>query len=177
MNAPLYGLLAEFATADALLAAVRCARENGCRVVDAYAPFAVEGLAEAAGSRSNSVPLWTFLGAIAGGAGAYFLQWYSAVVDYPVNVGGRPLHSWPSFIPATFELAVLGGAFAAVIGMLRANGLPRLVHPLFGAPEFDLASRNRFFLCLPASDPTFHLGRLRQMLAGLEPLMVCEVRP
>jgi hypothetical protein len=175
MSAPPYGLLAEFATADALLAAVRCARENGCREVDAYAPFAVEGLAEAAGFRANSVPLWTFLGAILGGAGAYFLQWYSAVVDYPVNVGGRPLHSWPSFIPATFELTILGAALAAVIGMLTQNGLPRLNHPLFDVPEFDLATRNRFFLCLTARDPAFDAEASRRFLDGLGPLLICEV--
>ncbi|GAB3401076.1 DUF3341 domain-containing protein [Massilia agilis] len=174
MSAP-YGLLAEFATADLLLAAVRRARENGCRQVEAYAPFAVDGLAEALGFRSHAVQAWTFAGAVAGGLGTYLLQWYSAVIDYPLNIGGRPLDSWPSFIPPTFELAVLGAAFAAVLSMLIANGLPRLVHPLFGAPEFDLASRNRFFLCLRASDPTYHVGRSRQMLDDLHPLLLREV--
>jgi hypothetical protein len=175
MTRALYGLLVEFATADALLAAVRRARDNGCRELEAYSPFPIEGLAEELGFRSHAVPAFTFGGALVGGLGAYFLQWYSAVVDYPINVGGRPLNSWPSFLPATFELAVLGAAIAAVIGMLVANGLPRLVHPLFGAPEFDLATRNRFFLCLPASDPTFHIGRSRQMLAELSPLLLVEV--
>lgn len=174
MSAP-YGLLAEFATADLLLAAVRRARENGCRQVEAYAPFAVDGLAEALGFRSHAVQAWTFAGAVVGGLGTYLLQWYSAVIDYPLNIGGRPLDSWPSFIPPTFELAVLGAAFAAVLSMLIANGLPRLVHPLFGAPEFDLASRNRFFLCLRASDPTYHVGRSRQMLDDLHPLLLREV--
>jgi hypothetical protein len=177
VSAAPYGLLAEFATADALLAAVRCARENGCRQVDAYSPFAIEGLAEELGFRSQGVQAWALVGALIGGIGTYLLQWYTAVIDYPLNIGGRPLNSWPSFIPATFEIAILGGAFGALIAMFAANGLPRLIHPLFGAPEFDLATRNRFFLCLPASDPTYHLGRCKQMLEGLQPLMLREVAP
>lgn len=175
MSAQPYGLLAEFATADALKAAVRRARENGCREVEAYTPFAVEGLDEEIGFRSHVVQFWTTIGALVGGIGTYMLQWYSAVVDYPLNIGGRPLHSWPSFIPPTFEIAVLGGAFGAVIATFWASGLPKLVHPLFSAPEFDLATRNRFFLCLRASDPTYHLGRSVQMLADLQPLMMREV--
>jgi hypothetical protein len=175
MSAAAYGMLAEFVTADALLAAVRRARENGCRQVEAYSPFSIEGMDEAVGFRSRAVPAWTFAGGVAGGLGTFLLQWYSAVIDYPLNIGGRPLDSWPSFIPATFELAVLGAAFAAVLSMLAANGLPRLVHPLFGVPEFDLATRNRFFLCLRASDPTYHAGRNRQMLEELHPLLLREV--
>jgi hypothetical protein len=175
MSARPYGLLAEFATAEALLAAVRRARENGCRQVEAYSPFSIDELPEALGFRSRTVQAWTFAGAVMGGLGTYLLQWYSAVIDYPLNIGGRPLNSWPSFIPPTFELTVLGAAVAAVLSMLVANGLPRLVHPLFSVPEFDLATRNRFFLCLLASDPTYHVGRSRQMLADLHPLLLREV--
>lgn len=144
---PLHGVLAEFATADLLLAAARASREAGY-AAEAYTPFPVEGLAEALGFTANRIPLVTFLGGLAGGLGGYLLQWYSAVIDYPLNIGGRPLHSWPAFIPATFALTILGAAVAAVIGMLLANRLPRLNHPLFEIREFDLASRNRFFLCL-----------------------------
>lgn len=171
----IYGLLAEFTTADALLAAARQAREQGYRHVEAYSPFAIEGLGEAVGLPRNRVPLIALLGGLAGGLGTYFLQWYSAVIDYPVNVGGRPLHSWPSFIPPTFELTILGAAFAAVIGMLVLNGLPRLYHPLFNVPEFDLATRNRFFLCLPARDPKFETEHAKEFLQGLQPLLVREV--
>ncbi|HEY8100692.1 MAG TPA: DUF3341 domain-containing protein [Burkholderiaceae bacterium] len=171
----IYGLLAEFTTADALLAAVRQAREQGYQHVEAYSPFAIEGLDEAIGLPRNRVPLIALLGGIAGGLGTYFLQWYSAVIDYPINVGGRPLHSWPSFIPPTFELTILGAAFAAVIGMLVLNGLPRLYHPLFNVPEFDLATRNRFFLCLPARDPAFEIDRAKKFLQGLQPLLMREV--
>jgi hypothetical protein len=175
MSASLYGLLAEFETPEALLAGVRRMREEGFRKVEAYAPFPVEGLAEAIGFEDSRVPLAALIGGIAGGAGTYFLQWYAATIDYPLNIGGRPLHSWPSFIPATFELTILGAALATVLCMLMANGLPALRHPLFDVPQFDLASRNRFFLCVPARDPVFDAARCRQLLAELDPLLVCEV--
>jgi Protein of unknown function (DUF3341) len=175
MSAPVYGLLAEFATAEALLGAARAAREHGYAQFEAYAPFAVEGLDELVGLKRNHVPLLTLLGGIAGGAATYFLQWYSAVIDYPINIGGRPLHSWPSFLPATFEITILGAALAAVIGMLVLNGLPQLYHPLFAVEEFELATRNRFFLCLPARDPAFDLARSSALLHGLDPLLLREV--
>jgi hypothetical protein len=171
----LYGLAAEFATADELLEAVRKARADGYAQVEAYAPFPVEGMDELVGMKRNHVPLITLLGGLAGGAGTYFLQWYSAVIDYPINVGGRPLNSWPSFLPPTFEITVLGAALAAVIGMLALNGLPRLHHPLFALEEFALATRNRFFICLPARDPAFDPARGAQLLAGLKPLWQREV--
>lgn len=175
MSAPLYGLLAEFGTPGALLAAGRAARAHGYARFEAYAPFAVEGLDELVGLERNHVPLLTLLGGIAGGAGTYFLQWYSAVIDYPINVGGRPLHSWPSFLPATFEITILGAALAAVFGMLVLNGLPRLHHPLFEIEEFELATRNRFFLCLPARDPAFDLARSTELLRAMDPLLLREV--
>jgi hypothetical protein len=171
----LYGMLAEFPTADALCAAVRAARADGYEEVEAYSPFAIDGLGEQTGLRRNHVALVTLLGGVVGGAGTYFLQWYSAVIDYPLNIGGRPLHSWPSFIPATFEITILGAAVAAVFGMLLMNGLPRLHHPLFEIEEFELASRNRFFLCLPARDSVFVPARAKALLAGLDPLLVLEV--
>ncbi|WP_019143314.1 DUF3341 domain-containing protein [Noviherbaspirillum massiliense] len=175
MSASLYGLLAEFPTADALLAAATKARYEGYERHEAYAPFPVEGLDQAVGFRRNHVAFITLLGGIIGGAGTYFLQWYSAVVDYPINVGGRPFHSWPSFLPATFEITILGAALAAVFGMLALNGLPRLHHPLFDVPDFDLATRNRFFLFLPASDIVFDEARSRRFLEELQPLMIREV--
>jgi hypothetical protein len=170
-----HGVLAEFATANQLLAAAERARHAGFRSAEAYSPFPIEGLAEALGFGRNRVPLATLLGGIAGGAGTYFLLWYSAVVDYPFNIGGRPLHSWPSFVPPTFEITILGAAFAAVIAMLVMNGLPRLRHPLFDMPEFDLATRNRFFLYLPAEDSAWDASRAKALLDGLSPLMVKEV--
>jgi hypothetical protein len=172
---PLYGLVAEFADDKALVDAARRARAAGYRNVDAYAPFSVDGLSDALGFRTDRVALITLLGGLVGGVGGYFLQWYSAVIDYPINSGGRPLHSWPAFIPATFEMTVLGAALAAFFGMLILNGLPRLIHPIFNAPEFDLASRNRFFLCIEARDPRYEAGETRAFLEGLAPIRIAEV--
>jgi len=175
-DAPLYGVLAEFRTADALLEAAHAARSAGYAGVEAYSPFPIEGLSDALGFRQNRVPLMALLGGIAGGVGGYFMQWYSAVLSYPINVGGRPLHSWPSFVPPTFEITILGAALAAVIGMLAMNHLPRLRHPLFEMPEFDLASRNRFFLFLPADDPAYDEDAAREWLQALSPRCVTEQR-
>lgn len=170
----LYAVMAEFKTPEALLAAVRDARGR-YRDIDAYAPYAIDGLADALDFRSRGVQRLALLGGVAGGAGAYFLQWYTAVIDYPINSGGRPLHSWPAFVPATFELTVLGAALAIFFGLWALNGLPRLHHPIFNAPEFDLASRNRFFLAIRASDPDFDEDNVHAYLAGLHPLRVIEV--
>ena len=168
---PLYGVLAEFASADDLLAAARRVRAAGYVRAEAYAPFDVEGLAEALGFERSSVPFFTFCGALLGGLGGYAMQWYAAVIDYPVNIGGRPLHSWPMFMPVTFELAVLGGAIAAVV----ASGLPRLRHPIADAPDFELATRNRFFLCLRSDEPGFDRAAAEQLLDELRPLRRAEV--
>ena len=170
-----WGLMAEFASADELLAAARAARAAGYRQAEAYAPFPVEGLAEALGFRRNAIAPLTFAGALAGGAGGYFLQWYTAVVDYAINVGGRPAHSWPMFVPVTFELTILGGAVAAVLALFLGNGLPNLYHPVFNAPDFDLAMRNRFFLCLREDDPAFDADAAMRLLDGLHPVRRCEV--
>jgi hypothetical protein len=133
-------------------------------------------LSDALGFRHDRIALTTLIGGIAGGAGGYFLQWYTAVIDYPINSGGRPLHSWPAFIAATFEMTVLGAALAAFLGMLILNGLPKLYHPIFNAPAFDLASRNRFFLCIECADPKFERRRTGEFLMNLQPLKVAEVR-
>ncbi|MBV9891737.1 MAG: DUF3341 domain-containing protein [Rhizobacter sp.] len=176
MTAPrLYGLLAEFATADDLVAAARRVHAAGYRRVEAYTPFDVDGLAEALGFEHNRVPFFTFCGALLGGAGGYFLQWYSAVIDFPIDVAGRPLNSWPMFMPVTFSLAVLGGVIAAVLAMLLASGLPRLRHPIADAPDFELATRNRFFLCLRADEAGFDRDAAQRLLDALKPLRRAEV--
>jgi hypothetical protein len=171
----LYGLLAEFRDEEALRGAARAAREHGYTRVEAYSPFPLEGMDEVIPVERNWVAPAALVGGLAGGAGTYFLQYYAAVIDYPVNYGGRPLHSWPAFIPATFEITILGAALAAVAVMLVQNGLPRLHHPLFEVPEFESASRNRFFLCLPACDPVFAPGPAHDLLLRLEPMLVREV--
>ncbi len=171
----LYGLMAEFSSAEALKAAAEKARAAGYERAEAYSPFPVEGLADALGFRRNWVPAIVLAGGLAGGLGGYFLQWYSAVVSYPINSGGKPAHSWPEFIPVTFELTILVAALAGVAGMLLLNGLPRLTHPVFNVREFDLASRNRFFLCLRSIDPGFEEERAKELLKSLHPMNIWPV--
>lgn len=166
-----YGVMAEFGTPERLLEAAHRARAAGYERIEAYSPFPVAGLAEATGMRRNWVPAIVLGGGLLGGLGGYFMQWYSAVISYPFNSGGKPAHSWPEFIPVTFELTVLIAALAGVIGMLALNGLPRLYHPVFNVREFDLASRNRFFLCLREAE----VDAAREFLRALEPLGVWDV--
>lgn len=174
-NKNIYGLMAEFSDPDEILAAVRRAYDHGYRRMDAFAPFPVEGLAEALGRKKNAVPLIVLCGGVAGGLGGYFMEWYAMAVSYPLNIGGRPLNSWPAFIPITFELTVLSAAFAAIIGMLALNRLPEPYHPVFNVPQFERASSDKFFLCVEAVDPKFDLNATRQFLETLEPELVAEV--
>ena len=174
---PVHGLLGCFDDADALLAAAGAARRRGYRRLDAMSPFPVDGLAEAIGFRPSGIPWIVLAGAVVGGALGYALQWWTAVIDFPFNSGGRPLHAWPAFIVITFELTVLGGALAAFIGMLAASGLPRLYHPLFNAPSFQLASRDQFFLVIEATDPLFDLRRTDAFLREAGAVSVEEVAP
>jgi hypothetical protein len=175
MNENLYGIMAEFAQPEQLLAAARAAYRAGYRKMDAYSPYAVEGVAEAIGFTKTRVPLVVLLGGIVGALTAYGMQWYSAAVSYPLNVGGRPLHSWPAFVPITFELTVLFAAIAGLIGMLAMNGLPKPYHPVFNAPEFKLASQTRFFLCIEADDHVFRAEEVREFLLEQSPISVVEV--
>ena len=171
----IYGLMAEFDSPDALLVAAQRAYEDGYRRMDAYSPFPVEGLAEAIGFHRSGLPLVVLIGGIVGGLGGYLMQYYLSVIDYPLNIGGRPLHSAPSFIPVTFELTILIAALAAVLGLLALNGLPMPYHPVFNVPRFELASRNLFFLCIEATDRQFDRQNTRRFLESLQALGVSEV--
>src|SRR6266566_9981058 len=173
----LYGVLAEFDTPDELLAATQRAREAGYRQMDAYTPFPIEGLAEALGFHRTRLPLIVLLGGIVGGVGGYLMQYWIAAIDYPLHIGGRPLHSWPAFIPVTFELTILVAALAAVLGMLALNGLPMPYHPLFNMPRFALATHDRFFLCIEARDPKFDRAETRRFLESVAACEVFEVEP
>jgi hypothetical protein len=166
---PLYGLMAEFASAQELVEAATAARSAGYRRMDAYAPFPIEALSEALGHRPSRVPLLTLIGAILGACAGYGLQYWVSAVAYPLNVGGRPYVSWPAFIPITFEMTVLIGGLFAVLGMLALNGLPMPYHPVFNVPRFALASRDRYFLVIEARDPKFELAATRAYLSGLGP--------
>jgi hypothetical protein len=175
LDAPLYGLMAEFDDPAELLDKAKHTYAAGYRQISAYTPFPVEGLAEAIGLRQSRLPLLVLLGGILGALGGYFLQYYAAVIDYPWNVGGRPFNSWPSFMIVTFEATILVAALVGVVAMLVANKLPMPYHPVFNTPRFKLASQNRFFLCIKASDPRFDVVGTGQFLADLEPKEVVEV--
>jgi hypothetical protein len=171
----IHGLLAEFDDANAVVAATRRAYEKGFRRMDAYTPFPIEELSDALGFRKTRLPLLVLIGGILGGLTGFGMQYYTAAIEYPINVGGRPFNSWPSFIPITFELTVLGAALVAVLGMLALNGLPMPYHPVFNVPRFALATRDRFFLCLEATDPLFDRTATREFLKELHPREVTEV--
>jgi len=176
MNPPeLHGLVAEFEEPERLVAAVRAAREKGYRKIDAYSPFPIEGLAEEMGLRFTGVPLAALLCGITGGTFGYAMQFYSATIDYPLNVGGRPPHSWPAFVPIVFELTVLFAALGTALSMLVLNGLPRLHHPIFETPFFAERNASHFFFCIEATDPQF--GSARAFLDEQTASHVWEVRP
>ncbi len=172
---PLYGLLAEFEDAEALVKAAHAAHAEGYRRMDAYSPYPIEDLAEALGFHENRIPLVVLGGGVAGAVGGYALQFYLNVINYPLNVGGRPLHSWPAFIPVTFETTILGAALAAIFGMLALNGLPMPYHPVFNVARFAEASRDAFFLAIEASDPRFDRLRTREFLRALGAREVADV--
>ena len=162
-----YGLMAEFESAQARLDAAHKVREAGYTKTDAYSPMPIHGLAEALGMKEHLVPKFVLAGGITGLIGGYSLQYWTSVVDYPINIGGRPFHSWVSFIPPTFETTILLAAFAAVISMIALNGLPLPYHPVFNAKRFSLASQDAFFLAIEADDPRYNEEQTRAFLAGL----------
>jgi hypothetical protein len=170
-----YGLLAEFGNPESLVEASSKTFEAGYRKIDAYSPFPVEGLSGAIGFRKNRLPLLVLIGGILGGGGGLLFQYWVATVANPYNIGGRPLASWPAFIPVTFEMTVLVAGIFAVLGMLALNGLPMPYHPVFHVPGFALASRNKFFLLIESADPLFDKERTHQFLKTFNPSEISEI--
>lgn len=171
----LYGIMAEFDSPSNLVAAARRTYEAGYRRINGYSPYPIEELSEAIGFTRTSLPLIVLIGGILGGLGGFFMQYWMEVIDYPLNVGGKPFNSWPAFIPITFECTVLVAAFAAVLGMLLLNKLPQPYHPVFNAPNFALATRDKFFLVIEANDPKFKHEEATQFMHSLDPVGVNDV--
>ena len=171
----LYGIMAEFDNPSDLVAAARRTHEAGYRRINGYSPYPIEELSEAIGFTRTSLPLIVLIGGILGGVGGFFMQYWMEVVDYPLNVGGKPFNSWPAFIPITFECTVLVAAFAAVLGMLVLNKLPQPYHPVFNAPNFALATRDKFFLVIEANDPKFQYPEATKFMQTLGAVAVNDV--
>src|SRR5471032_3181661 len=170
-----YGLLAEFDSVDALLAAADKVQAAGYTRTDAFSPIPIHGLAEKIGFKDRRMSKIVLCGGLAGLIGGYGLEYWTQVIAYPLNIGGRPFHAWVNFIPPAFETTILFASFAAVIGMLTLNGLPRPYHPVFNAPRFKLASQSAFFLVIEASDPKFHAQATWDFLSSLHPHEVVQV--
>lgn len=170
-----YGLLAEFDSSEAIVAAAQAVRAQGYRKLDAYTPHPVENLDQAIGVRPTLLGWVMLVGALSGGLLGFFMQYYANVYSYPLNVGGRPLNSWVAFIPITFELTILSGVLTVVFAMFARDGFPRPHHPVFDVPSFRRASSDRYFLCVHHSDPKFDLTITRALLQSLQPSDVHEV--
>ena len=173
----LYGLMAEFDDPNALTEAAKRTYAEGYRKTDAYSPFPIEPVWEALGVHDRPVSFFVLCGGIFGMFAGFGLCYWVSTIAYPLNIGGRPLHSWPAFIPVTFELTILVAALAAVLGMLALNGLPMPYHPLFNVPAFASVTRDGFFLCIEARDPKFDRTETRSFLEGLAGSEVAEVEP
>jgi hypothetical protein len=172
---PIYGLIAEFENPADLVRAAEKTHAEGYRKIDAYSPFPIEELADAIGFHKTGVPLVVLIGGILGCVGGYMMQYWIAAINYPINIGGRPLNSWPAFIVVTFEMTILFAGLAAVFGMLALNGLPMPYHPVFNVPRFAFATKDRFFLIIFSSDAKYDPVATRRFLETMEPHAISEV--
>ena len=171
----LYGLMAEFETPTQLVNACKAAYAEGYRDMDAYSPFPIEEASEAIGFHKTAVPLVTLVGGLLGGLSGFALQYWINVIAYPLNIGGKPYNSWPAFIVPTFEMTILFAGITGMFGMFALNGLPQPYHPVFNVDQFSKVTRDRFFLCVEATDPKFDLTGTHQFMELLKPLSISEV--
>lgn len=175
MERNLHGLMAEFDTATELVDAARAVRDAGYRRTDAFSPFPIHEMDEALGIKRSILPVLVFFGGITGLLLGISLQVFVHFIDYPLNIGGRPFLSWISFVPPAYELTILLAGFTAVFGMLFLNGLPRPYHPVFNVPRFSLATREKFFLLIEATDEKYEYEGTKSFLEGLNPQEVFDV--
>jgi len=171
----IYGLAAEFPSAKDLLRAANRAREAGYSKMDTFSPIPIHGMEDAVGQRFTRLPWLVFVAGLTGAAFGFGLQYWTSVIDYPLNIGGKPLNSWPAFIPITFECTILFAGLTSALSMVLLNGLPRPHHPMFNVPGFERATQDRFFICIEAADPKFDRASTRSFLEGLNPDEVTEV--
>jgi len=176
-TAPVYGLLAEFDSPADLVAATKRVHADGYRRIDTFSPFPVEEAWEAMHHHDKRLSLIVLLGGIAGMLSGYGLEYWVHVIAYPTNIAGKPLNSWPQFIPVTFEMTILFAALSAVIGMIVLNGLPMPYHPVFNVERFARASQDKFFLLIESTDPKFDRNQTLEFLKGLHPSEINEVEP
>jgi Protein of unknown function (DUF3341) len=173
----LFGVLAEFATPDAVRTAAAHLRQSGFGAFEAYTPYPVEGLDRIIHpGPKRFLPLLMFAAAVLGAGLGYWIQYWDEALNYPINVGGRPYNSWPAFMVGTFEVMLLLTIAAGFFGMLAASRLPRLYHPIFEAKAFERASRDRFVVCIEASDPCFDAAAIRSLFQQLGAQRIEEVR-
>ena len=171
-----YGLLAKFETPEALTAAARRTYEAGYRRFDAYSPYPIEELSHAMHLKPSPLPLVILAGGTLGAVSGFLMQTYASVIDYPLNIGGRPLFSWPSFIPITFEMTILLAALSGVVGLFFFTQLPQPYHPVFNSEDFNQhASQDGFYLGIEARDPQFDSTKTRRLLENLGSIQVSEI--
>src|SRR5574340_131555 len=171
-----YGLLARFRDSEALVAAARKVSQEGYQVVDAYTPYPVEGLADAMRLPGSPLPYAVFAGGLIGGLGGYLMQYYATVINLPWNIGGRPLNSWLTYIPITFELTVLLAAFGGIIGLFVVTRFPQPYHPVFNVEDFRKhGSQDGFYLSIASSDRRFDEAETRKFLEDLGAILVAEI--
>lgn len=170
----IYGVIAEFDDPEPLVDAARRLHERGFRRVEAYTPYPVNQLEEYIEPGPKLPPL-VLIGGILGTLTAWAMQYYIAVIDYPTNIGGRPLNSWPSFIVIMFELTILFASLVAFFGMLALCGLPLPHHPVFSVPNFRDTTNNRFFLCVESRDKLFDRDAVSGLLSEFDPVEVRDV--
>jgi hypothetical protein len=169
-------LLAKFSTPETLVAATRRATEAGFRELDAYSPFPIEDLSEALRLKSSKLPYAVLVGGITGGVLGFLMQVFAQAIDYPLNIGGRPLISWPAYIPITFELTILLAAFGGVIGLFVVTRFPQPYHPVFNVEDFQKhGSQDGFYLGIEARDPKFDLAGTRKFLEDQGAILVSEI--
>ncbi len=171
----LYGLMAEFETADQLIAATRAAKQAGYHRMDGFSPYPVAEVADELGFVRSEIGAIMFIGGLCGTAIGFLMQYYLNGIDYPLNISGKPYFGWPQFVPITWELLVLTASLSGLFGLMALCGLPQPYHPVFNVPQFARASRDRFFLVIEAVDPSFDPVRTREFLATLNPLSIAEV--